>query len=74
MKLLMYSEKDDKWSRVGYNIWYESTKHEHAVIVLFYSYKKLPPCNHTPLLKQGIDYYYLSWTIVRQYTHTYKYA
>lgn len=47
MKILMYSEVDSSWQRVGYDI----------------SYRKVP--NHScPQLKQGVNYYYLSWKMV----------
>jgi hypothetical protein len=50
MKILMYSETDESWQRVGHDI----------------SYHKMPNYK-SPLLKNGTDYYYLSWKM--EFTH-----
>lgn len=48
MKILMYSETDGSWQRVGYDV----------------CYRKLDNHYSCPLLKQGTEYYYLSWKMV----------
>ena len=46
MKMLMYSETERSWQRVGYDVCYCKMKDQH------------------PCLKQGIEYYCLSWKMV----------